>query len=93
MRRAMRGYCLIEVVPRRWLHHSEQSSCSLDNNPPRPFLHLSHACMRAQSAAATVIAACACVRQWLAATVAAAWWRLARRCRHSPYGAAVLDTT
>ncbi|GKC76472.1 hypothetical protein Tco_1127246 [Tanacetum coccineum] len=31
-----------------------------------------HACMRAQSAAATVAVACASVRQWLAATVAAA---------------------
>ncbi|GJS82606.1 hypothetical protein Tco_0749147 [Tanacetum coccineum] len=31
------------------------------------------------SAAATVAAACASVRQWLAASVAAAWWRVARR--------------
>ncbi|GJT97894.1 hypothetical protein Tco_1093412 [Tanacetum coccineum] len=36
--------------------------------------------MQAQSAAATVAAACASVRQWLAASVAAAWWRVARRC-------------
>ncbi|GKA49280.1 hypothetical protein Tco_0742238 [Tanacetum coccineum] len=35
--------------------------------------------MQAQSAAATVAAACASVRQWLVASVAAAWWRLARR--------------
>ncbi|GJY02696.1 hypothetical protein Tco_0360848 [Tanacetum coccineum] len=35
--------------------------------------------MRArQSAAATVAAACANVRQWLVATVDAAWWRVAR---------------
>ncbi|GJR41770.1 hypothetical protein Tco_1309873 [Tanacetum coccineum] len=33
---------------------------------------------RAQLAAATVAAACASVRQWLAATVAAAWWRVVR---------------
>ncbi|GJY00064.1 hypothetical protein Tco_0357082 [Tanacetum coccineum] len=33
--------------------------------------------MRAQSAAATVAAACASVRRWFAATVAAAWWQLA----------------
>ncbi|GKA17932.1 hypothetical protein Tco_0697769 [Tanacetum coccineum] len=57
----------------------EQSCCSWDSNPPRPFLHLSHTCTQAQSAAATVAAACASVRQRLAATVAAAWW-----CRHSP---------
>ncbi|GJX12646.1 reverse transcriptase domain-containing protein [Tanacetum coccineum] len=43
---------------------------------PDPFLHLSHICMRAQSAAATVAAACASVRRWLAATVAAAWWQM-----------------
>ncbi|GJS60544.1 hypothetical protein Tco_0655328 [Tanacetum coccineum] len=40
-----------------------------------------------ESTAATVAAACASVRQRLAATVAAAWW-----CRHSHDGAAVLDT-
>ncbi|GKA48388.1 hypothetical protein Tco_0741346 [Tanacetum coccineum] len=50
----------------------EQSCCSWDSNPPRPFLHLSHTCTQAQSAAATVAAACASVRQRLAATVAAA---------------------
>ncbi|GJZ12212.1 hypothetical protein Tco_0546971 [Tanacetum coccineum] len=50
----------------------EQSCCSWDSNPPRPFLHLSHICTQAQSAAATVAAACASVRQRLAATVAAA---------------------
>ncbi|GKA24210.1 hypothetical protein Tco_0710243 [Tanacetum coccineum] len=61
MRRTMRDYCLIEVVPLRWLHQREQRGCSL-------------------SAAATVAVACASVRQWLAATVAAAWWRVARRC-------------
>ncbi|GKA60465.1 putative reverse transcriptase domain-containing protein [Tanacetum coccineum] len=32
------------------------------------------------SAAATVVAACASVRRWFAATVAAAWWQLARHC-------------
>ncbi|GJX85683.1 hypothetical protein Tco_0336457 [Tanacetum coccineum] len=51
----------------------EKSCCSWDNNPPRPFLHLSHTYTQAQSAAATVVAACANVRQRLAATVAAAW--------------------
>ncbi|GJX12563.1 hypothetical protein Tco_0204321 [Tanacetum coccineum] len=48
---------------------TEQSCCSWDSNPPRPFLHLSHICTQAQSAAATVAAACASVRQRLAATV------------------------
>ncbi|GKC20272.1 putative reverse transcriptase domain-containing protein [Tanacetum coccineum] len=56
---------------------------------PDPFLHLSHACMRAQSAAATVTTACASVQRWLAATVAAAWCRMMSR--HTLYGAAVLD--
>ncbi|GJR71240.1 putative reverse transcriptase domain-containing protein [Tanacetum coccineum] len=51
----------------------KQSFCSWDSNPPRPFLHLSHTCTQAQSAAATVVAACASVRQRLAATVVAAW--------------------
>ncbi|GJZ38741.1 reverse transcriptase domain-containing protein [Tanacetum coccineum] len=32
--------------------------------------------MRAQLAAATIAAACASVRRWLAATVAVAWWRM-----------------
>ncbi|GJR32773.1 probable glucan 1,3-beta-glucosidase A [Tanacetum coccineum] len=65
----------------------KQSFCSWDSNPPRTFLHLSHTCTQAQSAAATVVAACASVRQRLAATVVAAWG-----CRHSPDGAVVLDT-
>ncbi|GJV48365.1 hypothetical protein Tco_1050649 [Tanacetum coccineum] len=65
----------------------KQSFCSWDSNPPRPFLHLSHTCTQAQSAAATVAAACASVRQRLAATIVVAWW-----CRHSPDGAVVLDT-
>ncbi|GJT78660.1 hypothetical protein Tco_1045385 [Tanacetum coccineum] len=43
--------------------------------------------MRArQSAAATVAAACANVRQWLAATVDAAWWRVARAGGFIPTG-------
>ncbi|GKB10497.1 hypothetical protein Tco_0844420 [Tanacetum coccineum] len=78
MRRATRGYYLIEVVPRHWLHQREQTGCSLGTHPD-PFLHLSHICMRAQSAAATVAVACASVRWWLAATVATAWWQMLRR--------------
>ncbi|GJR28926.1 hypothetical protein Tco_1105158 [Tanacetum coccineum] len=35
--------------------------------------------MQVQSAAATIASACASVRQWLAASVAAAWWQVARR--------------
>ncbi|GJY14787.1 hypothetical protein Tco_0385209, partial [Tanacetum coccineum] len=50
----------------------EKSCCSWDSNPPRPFLHLCHTCTQAQSTAATVAAACASIRQRLAATAAAA---------------------
>ncbi|GJZ20368.1 hypothetical protein Tco_0556958 [Tanacetum coccineum] len=53
----------------------------------RGYAQSSHTCTQAQSAAATVAAACASVRQRLAATIAVAWW-----CRHSHDGAAVLDT-
>ncbi|GJR32775.1 putative reverse transcriptase domain-containing protein [Tanacetum coccineum] len=66
----------------------KRDSSGLCSNPPRPFLHLSHTCTQAQSAAATVAAACASVRQRLAATIVVAWW-----CRHSPDGAVVIADT
>ncbi|GKF57027.1 hypothetical protein Tco_0170564 [Tanacetum coccineum] len=75
MRWVTRSHYLNEVVPRHWLHHSGQNSCSIDNNPPQTFFAFEPLVHARQLAAATIVAACVGVRQWLAATVAAAnWW-------------------
>ncbi|GJY58729.1 hypothetical protein Tco_0458621 [Tanacetum coccineum] len=56
MRWVTRSHYLNEVVPRHWLHHSGQNSCSIDNNPPQTFFAFEPLVHARQLAAATVAA-------------------------------------